>query len=122
MLQIVEQDVFPLIDRSEMPQIKPTEYGELVVFLAVNNIPYKAGVIDPKLVKLHQKVDEGKAMSMAADVLRCPAVISNDYFVIDGDHRTWRHYQLGTPLPYILIDQPFGKAFATAFDFINSRR
>lgn len=117
MLQVVPMDVFPLIDRSKMPQINLNTLADLLVFLGEQKMKFCAGWIDPTYVRLHQEVDIAKAMAIPENVLTAPILVSRGYFVLDGDHRAYRHYVNKTRVPFIMIEAPFVKAIRAVLSF-----
>lgn len=119
-LQIVPIDVFPLIDRSKMPQIHQDIIPDLLVFLSQRNIPFGAGVIDPTQIKLHQEVDVEKAMAIPVEYLVHPILLTDDEFVLDGDHRAYRHWVNKTMVSYIQVKAPFVTAYAVVMEFTQT--
>lgn len=117
MMEVVPMDVFPLIDRANMPQVDYKWLPDLLVFLGEKNIRFAAGVIAPTLIKLHQEVDVAKAMAIPDEILRIPVLVSKDYFILDGDHRAYRHWVNKTPVPFIKLEAPFTKAVRTLLSF-----
>lgn len=116
-MQVVPMDVFPLIDRSKMPQVDLRALADLMVFLGERNLRFCAGVVHPTMVRLHQEVDVAKAMAIPDAILRLPILVARGYFVLDGDHRAYRHYVNNTMVPFIQIEAPFVKAYKALMAF-----
>lgn len=117
MEQIVPEDVLPLIPRIRMPQIKTHDYAALLVFLGSKGIKFSAGYIDPALLKMHQEVDVDMAMQLPDSKLVKPILLAGDNFVLDGDHRGYRHAVDKTQAPFIRIEIDFNDAITALFEF-----
>lgn len=117
MMEVVPMDVFPLIDRGNMPQIDMKDLPDLLVFLGEQKLRFAAGEIEPTLIRLHQEVDVDKAMAIPDKILEVPILVSKDFYVLDGDHRAYRHYVNKTKVPFIQIEAPFTKAVRTLLSF-----
>lgn len=116
-LQFIPMDVYPLIDRSKMPQIDDKQYTDLFVFLGQQGMTFSAGLIEPTLLKLHQEVDIQKAMNIPDHVLKIPLLIAQDGFVLDGDHRAYRHFINKTKASFIRIEAEFYAAYSAMMKF-----
>lgn len=117
-MQVVPQDVAPLIDRSLMPQVDDKLYPDLFVFLGNNyGIIFTAGWIDANKLRLHQEVDPEKAKAIPDSILTKPILIAQDGFVLDGDHRAYRHDLDGTKAPFIRLEADFDRALKAVLDF-----
>jgi hypothetical protein len=119
-LQVVPMDVFPLIDRSKMPQIHQDIIPDLLVFLSQRNIQFAAGIIDPQLIRLHQEVDIAKAMAIPVEYLIHPILLADDEFVLDGDHRAYRHWVNKTMVSFIKVRTPFVTAYQVVMEFTQT--
>lgn len=117
MMQIVPIDVFPLIDRAKMPQIDLNVYPDMLIFLGNKGLTFNAGYIDPKSLKLHQEIDVERAKALPETVLRKPILIAIEGYVLDGDHRGFRHYLDNTLAPYIQINATFQQAIELLLEF-----
>lgn len=116
-MQLVPLDRFPLIDRSRMPQIDDKMYNDLFVFLGERGLNFSGRMIPPELLHMHQEVDPDKARAIPELVLKIPVLISVDLFVIDGNHRVYRHYLDKTNVPCIKIEASFGRAIKDILEF-----
>ena len=119
-LQVVPIDVFPLIDRDKMPQVHQDTIPDLLVFLSQRNIEFAAGIIDPQLIKLHQEVDVEKAMAIPVEYLVHPILLAQDDFVLDGDHRAYRHWVNKTKVSFIQVKAPFVDAYKVVMEFTQT--
>jgi len=116
-LQFVPMDVYPLINRSKMPQVNDKQYTDLFVFLGEQGMTFSAGFIEPTLLKLHQEVDIQKAMSIPEHILTKPLLITQSNFVLDGDHRAYRHFINKTKASFIRIEAEFYAAYTAVMKF-----
>lgn len=116
-LQFVPMDVYPLIDRNKMPQVDDKLYPDLFVFLGEQGMTFSAGIINPTLLKLHQEVDIQKAMNIPDHILGKPLLIAQNEFVLDGDHRAYRHFVNKTKAPFIRIEAEFYAAYNAIMKF-----
>lgn len=117
MMEAVPLDVYPLIDRSKMPQIDFTAYTDMLIFLGARGLTFSAGYLDPSELKLHQEINVAVARQLPDDVLKRPILLSIGNFVLDGDHRSYRHYLDKTPVPYIRLHAMFHQAVKLLFEF-----
>lgn len=105
------------IPRGVMPQVDEKDLNELFDFLETNGIKVVDGIMLPSFIRPHQRIDHDKARHMDEATLKKPALISEDRFIIDGNHRWWEHKELGSPLATFSIMLPFEKAVAAVFLF-----
>lgn len=116
-METVPLDVYPLIDRSRMPQIDFEAYTDMLIFLGSKGLTFSAGFIDPSELKLHQQVNVAVAKQLSVEVLKRPILLCVGNFVLDGDHRGYRHYLDRTPVPYIRLHAVFAQAVRMLFEF-----
>lgn len=116
-MELVSLDVYPLIDRSKMPQIDVDQYTDLLIFLGNRGLVFSAGYIDATDLKMHQEVDVEVAKQLPEGKLKKPILISAGNFVLDGDHRGYRHFLDKTQAPYIRIHATFNQAIKMLFEF-----
>lgn len=105
------------IPRSKMPQVDEKDILELLVFLGVEGVPISAGTKDPATCRAHQLINVERAMSIPPEVLTKPSLLSADGYIIDGDHRWYRHCVDKTMMPFIEIGLPFTDALSAIFKF-----
>lgn len=117
MMEVVPMDYYPLIDRSKMPQVDLAALPDLMVFLGVKGFTFDAGAIHPTLLRLHQEVDVAKAMAIPEAILKLPILLAKDRFVLDGDHRAYRHFINNTMVPFIQINADFAKSVKALLEF-----
>ena len=115
--EVVPDDVAPFIDQANMPQIHEHSYADMFVFLGAKGLTFEAGYIDSSLLKLHQEVDVAVAMALPPEKLVKPILISKDNFVLDGDHRGYRHFVDKTQAPFIRINALFYEALGLLLAF-----
>ena len=106
-----------LITRANMPQISENSIPELLAYLGSFDIAFKAGRIDPKAVKAHQAINLEKAMGMPRAKLSIPVLLSNEPYIIDGDHRWYRCSVEKILMPYIMVEEDFNTALKYIFSF-----
>jgi len=114
---LVPQGDDAIVARSKMPQIADCDIPSLLAYLGEMEISFSAGLIDPHVVKSHQAIDETKARNMPAKWLRTPILISKEPFVIDGNHRWWRHIIDGTETTFIRFEEDFQRLISLIEDF-----
>lgn len=103
-------DVLPLIDRAKMPQIDEKAYTDMLIFLGQKGYTFTAGYINPGLLHLHQEIDVAMAMQLPDFILKKPLLLSSDNYVLDGDHRGYRHAVDKTLAAFIRIETTFDEA------------
>lgn len=105
----LEQDVLPLVPRSQMPQIDEIYYPDMLVWLGDRGVQFSAGHMEPMNCRVRQEIDFNKALNMSAKALVKPVLLSNDFnpTVLDGDHRWYRHLHDNSEMPYIMIHLDF---------------
>ena len=116
-METVPLDVYPLIDRAKMPQIDESQYTDMLIFLGNKGLTFSAGYIDATQLKLHQQVNVAVAKQLPIAVLKRPILLCVGNFVLDGDHRGYRHYLDRTPVPYIRLHAVFNQAVKMLFEF-----
>lgn len=116
-METVPLDKFPLSDRSRMPQIDESQYTDMLIFLGSRGMIFSAGFLDPTELKMHQQVNVAMARQLPLSKLKTPILICVNNFVLDGDHRGYRHYLDKTPVPYIRLHVVFNQAVKMLFEF-----
>lgn len=107
------------VPRKEMPQVDEEDLPELMKFLQGLPVPVDLKKFDPDQLKPHQKVDidKVKAMTAKAAILAKPCLVSQDLYILDGNHRWWAHRELHTVVPAFVIGAPFEQAIGILFRF-----
>lgn len=116
-MQIVPQDLFPLIDRSKMPQVDDKLYNDLFMFLGERGMNFTGRLLPAELLHMHQEVDPDKARAIPPDKLIKPVLISLDLIIIDGNHRAYRHWLDKTHVPCIKIEASFPRCLREILEF-----
>jgi hypothetical protein len=111
-----------IIRRIEMPQVDEKEYVPLMVFLGERGIRFSAGRIDPRRCRSHQPIDEDRAMKIPEEVLGKAILVSSGNFIIDGNHRWYRHYIERSFAPFVRIERDFFDALSCILDFPRTYR
>lgn len=105
------------IPRPVMPQIDEADYPDLFAFADAEGVSIVTGEDDPRLFRAHQHVDRIRVESLTEDLLRKPALVSVDRFVLDGNHRWAGHVAKATPMPYHELLLPFDLSMKFLFAF-----
>lgn len=105
------------VPRPVMPQIHYSDYPALAEFATFRGCRVHDGTADPMTLEFHQRVTwpDGKVVPM--DQLNKPVLVSNDRYVLDGNHRLMRHRQLKKKIKFIMLDRPFEDAIALLMAF-----
>lgn len=77
------------IPRSSMPQIETEDYDELYKYLKNHGLSPKAMKVNPAELKALQRdfKTAGVVKALQKEKVKKPVIISNDNYVIDGNHR-----------------------------------
>lgn len=105
------------IARIKMPQVDDKDIPTLISYLGSLRVGISAGLIDPSQVSAHQPIDPDKAKTIPAKWMRTPVLISKEPFVIDGNHRWYRHHIDGTLMPYIRFETSFSSCLRLIMSF-----
>jgi hypothetical protein len=95
------------VPRIAMPQIKTTDYSELFRFMENNNIGHKKIKVRPSELRPVQKefMDSGVVKALHLSVGEKPILISDDMYVIDGNHRWLAAMNSRSPLVAIQFSE-----------------
>lgn len=107
------------VPRCCMPQVDESDYPALLSYLFWTGAEPTDVLIDPSEVRHHQRVqlDRARARAMPASVLAKPILVSNDGYVLDGNHRAAAHKYLGSPMRAIRLDVAFEEGIRILFGF-----
>lgn len=77
------------VPRASMPQIEKEDYQELYRYLKDHGIIYKKITVDPAELKAIQRdfKGEGVVKALQKAKIKKSIIISDDFYVIDGNHR-----------------------------------
>lgn len=95
------------IPRGIMPQVDEADYPELFTFLHGRGISIDRGLRHPWELHFHQHVDMAHVRAMPPEVEGKPVLISQDGYVVDGNHRTAAHMKDGRLVEVIVIRADF---------------
>jgi hypothetical protein len=108
------------VPRRLMPQIDEADLTALAEWLAWRGVKMTDTVVRAEQLQFRQKVDFNKVKTMPPAVYAKPVLISNDYAVLDGNHRSWAHKLKGDPESAMMIDLPFAEAIGALFSFCGT--
>jgi hypothetical protein len=108
------------IARREMPQIDEADETALVEWLAWKKVEVTEVVLNPNQLHFHQRVNMNRVRSMPQWVYDKPAWVSEDGYVLDGNHRAHAHKLHGDPMNCLRIDLPFEQAVEVLFSFAGT--
>lgn len=109
------------IDRAIMPQVDEQDVAELLQFLAARGVSTYEDVISPRLLKGYQRINAPKVRGIArrlraGGTIR-PSLISRDYIIVDGNHRSAAHRAISMPQHVIVIGADFADVFGHVCEF-----
>lgn len=105
------------IPRDMMPQIDADRYDALFAWLAEQNVSVRFWYLAPEALSMRQDVDFTKVHALSNETLDKPILISNDLFVLDGNHRAAGHKLARSNIAAICIDLPFADAVELLLQF-----
>lgn len=101
------------VPRDRMPQVDE-QYTIPMIIDAAKALPIALPtleVVEPHTLRAHQRIDHGRAKAMSDDVRAKPIVVSDDNYVVDGNHRWWSHvHQNSTAIAIIRLAHDFDEA------------
>lgn len=83
------------IPRAKMPQIDEQDLPHLIATAFDKKLTPQLEVVDPNVLHAHQRVNHDRAFSMPIQFALKPVLISQDNFILDGNHRWWKHIHSG---------------------------
>lgn len=102
------------IPRERMPQIDADDLPDFLVFAGDRGVLTAHDTVCPRLLRAHQRVDPHKVRTVD---LTKPALVSQDRFVLDGNHRWHAHLERGSLMPIIRLGLEFEPAIELMFSF-----
>jgi len=105
------------IPRPEMPQVDEKDYPALFEFVKSQSIPLLTERFQPNQLRAHQRVSWDKVVSMDEVTFRKPVLVSQDRFVLDGNHRWTAHVHRNVPLSAYVLGLEFEAAIGLLFKF-----
>lgn len=114
------------IDRGLMPQVDEVMYPALLEWLRGERVSHQWANLATDALTGRQKISAHKAINLPLSLLTKPILVSEECWVIDGNHR-WvaAHYHKITPMRCLMIFLPFQVAirklvgFAPAYRFAD---
>lgn len=98
-----------------MPQVDEADLPQLVALAYVAGLAPCFDVVPPHALKAHQRADHRRAATIPSLLLRKPLLVSQDGYVLDGNHRRIGNQMAHTPCNVIRIGLDFDKAIAWLF-------
>lgn len=99
------------VPRDFMPQVDPNLYAAVVVAADKAGASVSFEVVDPRSLSAHQRVNHRMAREMNALVKRITILVSEDGFIVDGNHRWWSNVHTGERAINIMrLSMPFDAA------------
>src|SRR3990167_4673786 len=106
------------VPRPVMPQINEEDYPALLHWGINQGCYLNFEVVDPRKCKPHQRIDCFKASTLPDEVLYKPVLLSQDFYVLDGNHRWMAHMMLHDfELHAYVLPHPFEEAIDFLFSF-----
>lgn len=105
------------VPRPVMPQIDDADYSELISWLASQGVSGMFGSANPITLIPHQRIDKFRAEQMPDAVKKIAVLISEDNYILDGNHRWQANMVSNSRVNYIRILLPFERAIEKLFAF-----
>jgi hypothetical protein len=109
------------VARTEMPQIRAKHMDKFLDYLKKNNVKVKKTVVQPsKLKAIQGEFDKEKIktnMEKLKDGALKPIIVSDDDYVIDGNHRWLASLNAGVPITAYKVNKPNKKMMKITNDF-----
>jgi hypothetical protein len=105
------------VPRQDMPQIDEQDLVPLLVHLTKKRTRVSNALIPPDQLLFHQHVFEDKVPRFDSPDMERPLLVSNDGYVLDGNHRAMAHKRNGSRPPCFILDADFTEAMALLFSF-----
>jgi hypothetical protein len=105
------------VPRAEMPQINEEDYVSLLVHLAMLGAEVKVDIRDPDTLIFHQHVEGSCIPPLHSALLDKPILISQEGYVLDGNHRAAAHKHYGSHPVCIVVNRDFHASMEMLFKF-----
>jgi uncharacterized protein (DUF1015 family) len=94
------------ISRDKMPQVKSTDYDELMTYLQKSGIKMQKKTVKANTLKATQRDFDTDKIANAVDKIKTlgtakPIIVSSDNYVIDGHHRWLAAKNVGTSIDIV---------------------
>lgn len=108
-----------MVPREEMPQVDEADIPALIHFAATRGVQADYVLCGPGELHVHQAVDEllVARMGLHSSLLLKPCLLSEEPYILDGNHRADAHRIVGTPVPAFRFRLPFAAAVQMMFHF-----
>lgn len=77
------------VPREMMPQVDEVFYPRLIAEATTKGPGVVFDTVNPVTLRAHQRVNHDRAKDMSERVRIKPLIVSNDDYVVDGNHRWW---------------------------------
>lgn len=105
------------VPRPMMPQIDEVDYPDFLDFVRQEQVGLARRTFAPRLLRAHQRIDRIKAGLLPPEVRDKPIFVSEDHYVLDGNHRWMAHAMEGSELRAWVIGAGFEAAVNLMFRF-----
>lgn len=106
-----------VIPRSAMPQIRNDDLPAFYNFARNQGVDVTTEEVKASSLKFRQVVDPAHAKAMPAAILARPILVSQDNYVLDGNHRAAANAALGNKVTINRVGRPFKEAISVMFAF-----
>ncbi len=79
------------VPREQMPQISRNDLPRMIAAAIEKGLGPQMLITHPLYLRAHQRVNKERADTMPLDNAMFPIIISSDNYIVDGNHRWWRH-------------------------------
>lgn len=114
------------VSRAVMPQVRAKHMDKFINYLKKNDVKVKKTVIDPKKLRAIQKEFDKEKIKANMEKIRTvglkPIIVSDDNYVIDGNHRWLASLNAGVPLVAYKADKKGKSLLRITNRFKNVKR
>lgn len=110
------------VERIEMPQIRKEHWQEFLSYVKKQTSLTEESGVEPKSLRAVQsEFSQERADSIPLEKLQWPILISQDGYVLDGNHRWIKAYQAGHPLKVLRLGLDKNGALELMRDFCKAQ-
>lgn len=113
----VNRELVGNVARDEMPQVRKADWDEFLAFARARTTVTREDNVDPNtLHAVQHEFDQARVDAIPQDKLKYPILVTEDGYVIDGNHRWIKAKQTATYIPVLRI----GLEKDAALDMVRS--